>query len=175
MKKINGQEETAFTVQYDFVMPKRFNMKYIDNDGKEREPIVIHRSSIGCFERTMAFLIEHYAGAFPVWLSPVQVKIVSVGQAHVEFCRQLADEFKQSDIRVEVDESNETVGNKIRKAVAEKIPYMLVVGDKEMHSAHSAGSGQVKLAVRDRGEKTTREISKEKFIEEVNNKIKERK
>ena len=142
-------------------------MKYIDRDGKENEPIVIHRSSIGCFERTMAFLIEHYAGAFPVWLAPVQVKIVSVGSGHVEFSRKLADEFKQSDIRVEVDESDETVGNKIRKAVVEKVPYMLVVGDKEMNSG--------KLAVRDRGEKTTREIGKQEFMEEVKGKIKEKK
>ncbi|MFH0956148.1 MAG: threonine--tRNA ligase [Candidatus Falkowbacteria bacterium] len=167
MKKVNGQEETAFTVQYDFVMPKRFELKYIDKDGKENEPIVIHRSSIGCFERTMAFLIEHYAGAFPVWLSPVQVKIVSVGAAHVEFCKKLADEFKQNDIRVEVDETDETVGNKIRKAVGEKVPYMLVIGDREMSFD--------KLAVRDRGEKTTREISKEEFIKEVKEKIKEKK
>ncbi len=166
MKKVNGQEETAFTVQYDFVMPKRFELKYIDKNGKENEPIVIHRSSIGCFERTMAFLIEHYAGAFPVWLSPVQVKIVSVGSTHVEFSKKLAAEFRQDEIRVEVDESDETVGNKIRIAIAEKVPYMLVVGDREMNSD--------KLAVRDRGEKTTREISKEEFIKEVKEKIKER-
>ncbi|MDD4901255.1 MAG: threonine--tRNA ligase [Patescibacteria group bacterium] len=167
MKKINGQEETAFTVQYDFVMPKRFAMKYIDQEGKEREPIVIHRSSIGCFERTMAFLIEHYAGAFPVWLSPVQVKIVSVGAAHAGYCQKLAQEMKDHGMRVEVDDADETVGNKIRKAVAEKVPYMLVVGDREMASG--------KLAVRDRGEKQAREMEKEKFVEEVKEKIKERK
>jgi threonyl-tRNA synthetase len=167
MKKVNGQEETAFTVQYDFVMPKRFALRYVDKDGEEKEPIVIHRSSIGCFERTMAFLIEHYAGAFPVWLSPVQVKIMSVGAAHVEFCQKLANEFKQNDIRVEVDDSDETVGNKIRKAVVEKVPYMLVVGDKEMKS--------VKLAIRDRGEKATREVGKAEFIEEVKEKIVSRK
>ncbi|OGF24275.1 threonine--tRNA ligase [Candidatus Falkowbacteria bacterium RIFCSPLOWO2_02_FULL_45_21] len=166
MKKINGQEETAFTVQYDFVMPKRFAMKYIDRDGKENEPIVIHRSSIGCFERTMAFLIEHYAGAFPVWLSPTQVKIASVGQAHGEFCQKLAAEFRENGVRAEADDSDETVGNKIRKAVGEKVPYMLVVGDREMAS--------LKLAVRDRGEKTTREIGKQEFIKEVNKKIKNR-
>ena len=175
MKKINGQEETAFTVQYDFVMPKRFAMKYVDRDGKENEPIVIHRSSIGCFERTMAFLIEHYAGAFPVWLAPVQVKIVSVGATHVKFCRKLSAEFKENNIRVEVDETDETVGNKIRKAVGEKVPYMLVVGDREMNSDPSAGSGQAKLAVRDRGEKQTREIGKKEFIAEVTDKIKTRK
>ena len=175
MKKINGQEETAFTLQYDFVMPKRFAMKYVDRDGKENEPIVIHRSSIGCFERTMAFLIEHYAGAFPVWLAPVQVKIVSVGATHVKFCRKLSAEFKENNIRVEVDETDETVGNKIRKAVGEKVPYMLVVGDREMNSDPSAGSGQAKLAVRDRGEKQTREIGKKEFIAEVTDKIKTRK
>jgi len=175
MKKINGQEETAFTVQYDFVMPKRFAMKYVDRDGKENEPIVIHRSSIGCFERTMAFLIEHYAGAFPVWLAPVQVKIVSVGATHVKFCRKLSAEFKENNIRVEVDETDETVGNKIRKAVGEKVPYMIVVGDREMNFAPSAGSGQAKLAVRDRGEKQTREIGKKEFIAEVTDKIKTRK
>lgn len=167
MKKINGQEETAFTVQYDFVMPKRFAMKYIDKNGKENEPIVIHRSSIGCFERTMAFLIEHYGGAFPVWLSPAQVKIVSVGASHVEYCKKLAAEFKREGIRAEVDDSDETVGNKIRKAVAEKAPYMLLVGDREMQSG--------KLAVRDRGEKTTREIGKQEFMGEVREKIEERK
>jgi len=128
---------------------------------------VIHRSSIGCFERTMAFLIEHYAGAFPVWLAPVQVKIVSVGSTHAEFCQKLADEFRLEDIRVEVDETDETVGNKIRKAVAEKVPYMLVIGDREM--------GSEKLAVRDRGEKQAREISKDEFIKEVKEKIRDRK
>ena len=156
MKKINGQEETAFTVQYDFVMPKRFAMKYVDRDGKENEPIVIHRSSIGCFERTMAFLIEHYAGAFPVWLAPVQVKIVSVGATHVKFCRKLSAEFKENNIRVEVDETDETVGNKIRKAVGEKVPYMLVVGDREMNSDPSAGSGQAKLGERSKRVKLVR-------------------
>ncbi|NMB48656.1 threonine--tRNA ligase [Candidatus Kuenenbacteria bacterium] len=159
MKKINGQEETAFTVQYDFVMPDRFDLTYTDQGGNEIRPIVIHRSSIGCFERTIAFLIEHYAGAFPLWLSPVQAAILSVGEAHIEHCQKLADEFRQHEIRAEVSDSNETVGNKIRKAVAEKIPYMLVIGDKEMNSE--------KLQVRKRGEWETTEFGKEEFIERV--------
>jgi len=159
MKKVNGQEETAFTVQYDFVMPKRFKLNYVDKDGKEKEPIVIHRSSIGCFERTMAFLIEHYAGAFPVWLSPVQVKLLAVSEKHVKHCQKLADEFSQQGIRVEVDASDETVGNKIRKAIKEKTPYMLVIGDKEINST--------KLQIRDRGRQEVREIEKAKFIKEI--------
>jgi threonyl-tRNA synthetase len=162
-----GREWQISTIQLDLIMPVRFNLTYTDENGKEKSPIMIHRAIVGSPERFMGILIEHYAGAFPVWLSPVQVKIVSVGAAHVEFCKKLAGEFKLNDIRVEVDETDETVGNKIRKAVAEKVPYMLVVGDREMQSS--------KLAVRDRGEKTTREIGKEEFIKEVREKIKERK
>ncbi|MFH1583092.1 MAG: His/Gly/Thr/Pro-type tRNA ligase C-terminal domain-containing protein, partial [Candidatus Falkowbacteria bacterium] len=170
-----GRTWQCGTIQLDFTMPERFNLGYIERDGKEKRPVMIHRTVYGAIERFLGILIEHYAGAFPIWLSPVQVKIVSVGAAHVEFCRQLAGEFKQNDIRVEVDESDETVGNKIRRAVAEKVPYILVIGDREMASDPSASSGQGKLAVRDRGEKTTREIGKEEFIKEVKNKIKEKK
>jgi len=166
MKKVNGQEETAFTVQYDFVMPKRFDMKYIDKDGKEKEPVVIHRSSIGCFERTMAFLIEHYAGAFPVWLAPVQVKILSVGEKHANFSLNLANELIQIGIRAEAEVGDETVGNKIRKASGEKAPYIVVIGDKEMDG------GQ--LAVRLRGQKDLKQMSKEDLIGEVKDKIEKR-
>ena len=100
MKNVAGKEDTAFTVQYDFVRPKRFKLTYIDRDGKEKEPIVIHRSSIGAIERTMAFLIEHYAGAFPIWLSPVQVAIIPVSDLHLEYARKVEAELKAADIRV---------------------------------------------------------------------------
>ena len=131
MRNVAGKEDTAFTVQYDFVMPKRFQLTYIDRDGKEKEPIVIHRSSIGAIERTMAFLIEHYAGAFPVWLAPVQVKIIPVSDRHIEYADKLYTEFKNSRIRVEVDDRSERMNLKIRQAQLEKIPYMVIVGDKE--------------------------------------------
>ncbi|MCX6003547.1 MAG: His/Gly/Thr/Pro-type tRNA ligase C-terminal domain-containing protein, partial [Chloroflexi bacterium] len=131
MKNVAGKEDTAFTVQYDFVMPKRFKLTYIDKDGKEKEPIVIHRSSIGAIERTMAFLIERYAGAFPVWLSPVQAMIIPISDLHLDYARKLEAELKNSDIRVQVDDRNERMAQKIREAQLEKIPYMLVVGDKE--------------------------------------------
>jgi threonyl-tRNA synthetase len=131
MKNFAGKEDTAFTVQYDFVGPKRFKMTYIDSDGKEKEPIVIHRSSIGCIERTMAFLIEHYAGAFPVWLSPVQVRIITLSDRHNEYAQKIAAEMKGKGIRVDVDERSERMNLKIRQAQLEKIPYMAVVGDKE--------------------------------------------
>lgn len=162
-----GREWQISTIQLDFIMPQRFSLTYIDQTGKQKTPVMVHRAIVGSPERFMGILIEHYAGAFPVWLASAQVKIVSVGSAHAEFCKKLAIEFKLNDIRVEVDDSDETVGNKIRKAVAEKAPYMLVVGDREMASN--------KLAVRDRGEKQIREISKEAFIKEVREKIKNRK
>ena len=131
MKNVSGKEDTAFTVQYDFVGPKRFELTYIDSDGKEKEPIVIHRSSIGAIERTMAFLIEHYAGAFPVWLSPVQAVVIPVSDLHLEYAYKVEAELKAIDVRVQVDNRNERMNQKIREAQLQKIPYMLVVGDKE--------------------------------------------
>ncbi len=166
MTNVSGKEETAFTVQYDFVMPERFNLTYIASDGSAKRGVVIHRSSIGALERVMAFLIERYAGALPVWLSPTQVKLLAVGEKHHEFVSQLAQEFMAQGIRAETDLSDETVGNKTRKAVNEKAPYILVIGDKEMNSTN--------LHIRDRGVKETREIGKEEFIKEILEKIKNR-
>ncbi|MHB8903579.1 MAG: threonine--tRNA ligase [Patescibacteria group bacterium] len=161
-----GREWQLSTIQLDFIMPVRFGLKYTDESGKEKSPVMVHRAIIGSPERFMGILIEHYAGAFPVWLAPVQVKIVSVAEAHLGHCQKLASEFKAAGIRVEVDDANETVGNKIRKAVNEKVPYMLVIGDKEVESE--------KLIVRDRGSIETREIATIDFIEEVSKKIKNR-
>lgn len=131
MKNFAGKEDTAFTVQYDFVAPKRFQLAYIDKDGKEKEPIVIHRSSIGAIERTMAFLIEHYAGALPVWLSPVQAMIIPISDQHIDYARKVEAELKDIGVRVEVDDSNGRMNQKVREAQLQKIPYMLVVGNKE--------------------------------------------
>jgi threonyl-tRNA synthetase len=164
IKDALGRSWQLATIQLDFQLPQRFKIEYIDKNGKKEMPVMIHAAIFGSIERFTGILIEHYAGAFPVWLSPVQVKIISVGLTHVKFCHKLANEFKQNNIRVEVDESDETVGNKIRKAVTEKIPYMLVIGDREMSSD--------KLAIRDRGEKITREIEKQEFIKEIQEKIK---
>lgn len=167
VKDAISREWQCSTLQFDFNLPERFDMSFINDKGKKERPYMLHRALFGSFERFIGVLIEHYAGAFPVWLSPVQVKIVSVGELHAEFSKKLAGEFKQNDIRAEVDNSDETVGNKIRKAIAGKVPYMLVVGDKEIASG--------KLAVRDRGEKNTREVGKDEFMEEVKSKIKQRK
>ncbi len=132
MRNFAGKEDTAFTVQYDFVMPKRFKLSYIDKDQQEKEPIVIHRSSVGAIERTMAFLIEHYGGAFPVWLAPVQVMIIPVADRHLDYAQKLETELKSVGVRVKIDARSETVNLKVRQAQLDKIPYMLVVGDKEV-------------------------------------------
>ena len=166
MKNVLGKEDTAFTVQYDFVMPEKFNLIYTDKNNKEKKAIVIHRSSVGALERVIAFLIEHYSGNMPLWLSPTQIKIITVGEGHIEFSQKLAEEFLSHNIRVEVDDSSETVGNKIRKASKEKMPYTLVIGDKEM------GSDQ--LAVRVRGKQDLLNIAKETFISKIKTNIENR-
>ncbi len=164
VKDAIGRQWQLATIQLDFQLPSRFDLAYTDSDGAKKTPVVIHRALLGSMERFMGVIIEHYSGVFPVWLSPVQVKIVSVAETHVPACEKLAAEFKQAGIRVEIDDANETVGNKIRKAANEKVPYMLVIGDKEANSPT--------LAVRDRGAMETRDISKDAFISEILGNIK---
>jgi len=166
IKDALGRTWQCGTIQLDFAMPERFKLVYTGSDGKEHRPVMIHRTVYGAMERFLGILIEHYAGVFPVWLTPVQVKIISVGKAHIKYCHQLGQEFKKNNIRVEVDNVNETVGNKIRKAIKERVPYMLVIGDKEIKSD--------KLAVRERESDKVRKIEKKKFIEEIKEKAKER-
>lgn len=161
-----GNERQLATVQLDFATPARFNLFYTDEKGKEVNPVMVHRAILGSYERFLAILIEHFAGAFPVWLSPVQVKIISVGEKHRDYCKKLAKEFFDNNIRVEIDDSDETVGNKTRKAIGEKAPYILVIGDRETQSD--------KLAIRDRGSRETRELNKQDFINEVLEKMKEK-
>ncbi len=134
MKNVLGKEDTAFTVQYDFVMPKRFKLNYIDEDGQEKEAIVVHRSSIGAIERVMAFLIEHYAGAFPVWLHPEQTVIIPIGEEQKEYAHKVMAELKEKmpELRVSVDEDNNTLGKRILLAQQQKVPYVLVVGKNEV-------------------------------------------
>jgi threonyl-tRNA synthetase len=166
VKKVNGQEETAFTVQYDFVMPKRFELSYTDKDGKEKEVIVIHRSSIGAFERTMAFLIEHFAGAFPVWLSPVQVAVIPVADRHLQYAQKVGQDLKNSGLRVQVKDESETVSKKIRAGELQKIPYLLVVGDREIKTKT--------VAVRQRQKGDLGQIKLENFIAKVRKEIEQK-
>jgi threonyl-tRNA synthetase len=135
MKNVLGKEETAFTVQYDFVMPKRFNLTYIDKNGKDAEAVVVHRSSVGAIERTIAFLIERWAGAFPVWMAPVQVALLPVSEKHLSYAKQIEKRLGEQHIRVSVPEPDQTLGKRIRETELQKIPYTLIVGDNEKKGA----------------------------------------
>ncbi len=132
MVDARGKENTAFTVQYDFCMPDRFNLTYIASDGTERRPVVVHRSSIGAIERVMAFLIEHYKGAFPIWLAPVQIKILPISEKHLAYAESAVTELTKAGIRTELDRSDESLGKKVRNAKMEKVPYFVVIGDQEV-------------------------------------------
>ena len=142
MKNANGKEDTAFTVQYDFCMPDRFDLTYVGEDGTKKRAFVVHRSSIGAIERTMALLIEKYAGAFPLWLAPVQARVLPIGEAHQAFAREVAEQLKAAGIRVELDDSNESLGKKIRAAKTEKVPYLLVIGDAEVAAKQATLEGR---------------------------------
>jgi threonyl-tRNA synthetase len=132
MKNVNGKEDTAFTVQYDFVMPSRFQLAYVNDQGQEEQPIVIHRSSIGAIERVMAFLIEHYAGAFPLWLAPVQMTLLPIADRHQEFAEKVKKQLQNEGFRVEIDNRSERLQAKIRDATLQKVPFMGIIGDKEI-------------------------------------------
>lgn len=159
VKNISGKEETAFTVQYDFVMPKRFELKYIDAEGKEKQPVVIHRASMGAYERTMAFLIEKYGGAFPVWLSPIQVMIVPISDQNLDYAQKVLEQLKNSNIRVQIDDKAETMQAKIRDAQMQKIPYMLIIGKRE--------EAENKVAVRTREGKDLGTLNLNDFIQKI--------
>src|SRR3989338_3977191 len=138
-----GREWQLSTVQIDFVQPARFELKFIDKDGKEKTPIMIHRAILGSSERLMMILIEHYSGAFPLWLAPVQVKIIPIAEKHNNFAQKIAKELKKNDIRTDVNEKSESMQKKIREAQLEKVYYMLVVGDREIDS------GEINVRTRD--------------------------
>lgn len=129
-----GRTWQCGTIQLDMLMPERFDMTYIGEDGQKHRPVMIHRTVFGSVERFLGILIENYNGAFPVWLAPVQVKFLPISDKHLAYAKELRKKFKKMGIRVEVDESNEKIGYKIRKAQMEKVPYMAVIGDKEMEN-----------------------------------------
>ncbi|MCA9364179.1 threonine--tRNA ligase, partial [Candidatus Kaiserbacteria bacterium] len=131
-KNVNGKEDTLFTAQMDFLLPEKFNIEYTDKDGQKKRPVMIHRSTIGSLERVFAFLIEHYGGNFPLWLSPVQLRIIPVAEAHQEYARGIYDELTAVGLRVELDTENESLGKKIRNAKKDRLPYFAVIGDKEV-------------------------------------------
>ncbi|MCX6745764.1 MAG: threonine--tRNA ligase [Candidatus Parcubacteria bacterium] len=167
IKDCLGREWQCSTLQFDFNLPERFAMRFVNDKGKEEQPYMLHRALFGSFERFIGVLIEHYAGAWPVWLAPVQVKIINIGAAHEKYCQEVAEKLRAEGIRVELDLVNETVGNKIRKGEKDKIPYILVAGDKEI------ASGQV--AVRQRGKGDLGPQDLDKFIKNIKEEILNRK
>jgi threonyl-tRNA synthetase len=141
VKDALGREWQLSTIQFDFTLPERFNMRYIGEDGQEHQPYMIHRALLGSMERFMGVLIEHYAGAFPVWLAPVQAILIPIADRHMAYARQVAEQLKDAGLRVQVDDRGERMNAKIRDAQMQKVPYMLVVGDREME----AGAVAVRL------------------------------
>ena len=130
-KNVYGKEDTIITLQLDFAAAHSFDMTYVDENGNKAYPFIIHRSSIGCYERTLAMLIEKYAGAFPLWICPVQVKVLSLTERTADYANQIVEKLKMAGLRAEADTRNEKLGYKIREAQLEKVPYMFIVGDKE--------------------------------------------
>ena len=138
IRNVFGKEDTLITIQIDFQLAERFGMEYTDADGAQKHPYVIHRTSIGCYERTLALLTEKYAGAFPLWLAPEQVRVMPISDRHEEHARSVAAALRSAGIRAEIDSRNEKIGYKIREAQLAKIPYMTVIGDKEAKSGETA-------------------------------------
>jgi threonyl-tRNA synthetase len=133
-RDVLGREWQLSTIQVDFIQPSRLGCIYIGEDNEEHTPVVLHRAVTGTTERFMAVIIEHFAGAFPVWLSPVQAILIPIADRHMDFCKDMATKLKGEGLRVEVDERSERMNSKIRDAQKQKIPYMLVVGDQEMEN-----------------------------------------
>ena len=160
VKNVYGKEDTLITIQVDMFEAERFDMYYIDENGEKVRPYIIHRTSIGCYERTMALMIEKFAGAFPVWCAPVQAKILALTDRSADYCNDLVRKLAAVGIRAESDTRNETLGYKIRSAQMEKIPYILVVGDKEME--------ENVVAVRRRNEGDLGKMDFDAFVKRVN-------
>jgi threonyl-tRNA synthetase len=154
-----GRPWQLSTVQFDFTLPKRFDLTYIGSDGQAHQPVMLHRALLGSVERFLGVLIEHYAGAFPIWLAPVQAVVIPIAERHHEFARQVMGRLAQASIRVEIDDRNEKMGYKIRAAQTQKIPYMLVVGDKE------AQSGEVSVRNRFQGDEGAQSL--ESFLTKI--------
>ncbi|WP_276873295.1 threonine--tRNA ligase [Dialister micraerophilus] len=162
-----GRTWQCGTIQMDMQLPERFDVTYVGEDGEKHRAVMIHRAGYGSLERFIGILIEHYAGAFPTWCAPVQVKIIPVSENYHNYAQEVYKKMFEQGIRVEIDKGNDTLGYKIRKAQMEKIPYMVVVGEKE------SNSGNISVRSREKGDEGTVDINK--FIELILNKMKERK
>lgn len=166
IKNVFGKEDTLVTIQIDQMLAEKFGMEYVDKDGIKKNPYIIHRTSIGCYERTLALLIEKYAGAFPTWLAPVQVKLLPIADRHLDYLLEAKKALEAKGIRCEVDDRSEKIGFKIRSAQLEKVPYMLLAGDKDIEN------NTVSLRTRSGGDKGAMALDEfvEKIVAEVESK-----
>lgn len=163
MKDCIGREWQMGTVQVDFQLPLRFNLSYIDKEGEKKTPILIHRALFGSFERFIGILTEHYAGAYPTWLAPVQVRVLPIAEAHHAYAKEVKEELEKQGVRVELDDRNEKIGYKIREAQLQKVPYMLILGEKELE-AKSVG-------VRSRKEGDIGQMDRKDFISKIKEEV----
>jgi len=167
LKDCIGRSWQCGTIQLDFIMPEKFDLFYISQEGSKERPVMLHRTVLGSIERFIGILIENYAGAFPLWLSPVQVKLLPIADRHIEYGKRIIKELVKQDIRVDFDEFNEKIGAKIRRAELEKVPYMLIFGDKELEEGL--------VSVRQRGKGDLGSVKLEKFTEDILKEIKDKK
>ena len=165
IKNVFGKEDTLITIQIDQLLAAKFGMEYVDSDGEKKTPCIIHRTSIGCYERTLALIIEKYAGALPLWIAPTQIKLLTIADAHVDYAKDVKAKLEMAGYRVEVDSSNEKIGYKIREARLEKVPYFAVIGDNEMQDCT--------LALTARGGEKVGTLSVDEVISRFENEIKE--
>ena len=159
IKNVYGKEDTLITIQIDQMLAEQFGMVYTDKDGKQKTPCIIHRTSIGCYERTLALLIEKYAGAFPLWLAPVQVKLLPIADRNLDYLYEVKKQLEDKGFRCEVDDRSEKIGYKIREAQLEKVPYMVVVGDKDIENNT--------ISIRKRKEGDLGAMTVEQFLEKI--------
>lgn len=166
IRNVYGKEDTLVTIQIDQMLAEKFGMEYVDKDGTKKNPYIIHRTSIGCYERTLAYLIEKYAGAFPTWLAPVQVKLLPIADRHLDYLYDVKKALEAKGIRCEIDDRSEKIGFKIRQAQLEKVPYMLLAGDKDIEN------NTVSLRTRSGGDKGAMSLDEfvDKLLKEVDDK-----
>jgi threonyl-tRNA synthetase len=164
-----GREWQCGTIQVDFMLPERFNLEYVDKDGTVKQPVVIHRAPLGSLERWMAMLIEQYAGAFPCWLSPIQVEILPISEKYLSYAVKVKEIFDQANIRNHLNDDHKTLSYKIRQSVLQKIPYQVIIGEREYN--YYLQNKIIKVSVRTREGKDLGQIELYKFIEDLRKKL----
>ncbi len=164
IKNVWGKEDTLITIQIDQMLAEKFGMEYTDKEGNKRNPYIIHRTSLGCYERTLAYLIEKYAGAFPLWLAPVQVKVMNITDRTEDYAREVVKKLESEGFRVELDDRSEKIGYKIREAHSQKIPYLIILGDQEQD--------EKTITIRGRGNENASGLILEDFIERLHDEVK---